>query len=189
MPSILTIDGGTTTGWAHWRDGMPKPRGNTVIMPDVDRIGRFMNAFADWMMPFAKMEGVDQIVVEAPIIHDHGGRGVNIYEVDKNFGIVHAVEAAADRLEIPCMRISRGKVAAHFAGKGSGTRKQLKTACLLNAQRCRGWNVKSEDIADALAVLDWYAFTYNIPVPWDCRKNPFPFTGDGELKLEGGGRG
>lgn len=169
----LIIDGGSTCGWALVKEGMLKPRAGEVEMPDTKNIGRFCNAFAEWMIPFCQLEGVTEVGVEAPIISDHGGSGVNVHEVDKLFGIVHAVEMAADRLGIRCERISRGTVCKHVSGTGKGTRRQLKTYCMLACQR-KGWKTASEDIADAMATLDYWTWKEKIPVGWNNQPAPGP---------------
>lgn len=172
----IMIDGGTLTGHALWKPGQAKPTAGLAKMPSIEGgigKGAYMNAFADWFMPYCQMQGVTEAGIEAPIISDHGGQGVNIHEVDKNFAIVHAVEAACDRLGIRCERIARSTVCKHIAGVGKGTTKQLKNYCMVGCQR-RGWNVTDHNVADALATLDYYVFKERIEVPWNCQPAPGP---------------
>lgn len=176
----LLIDGGSTTGYAYALPGAPKPKCGTVEMPSTQNIGRFCNAMADWLMPFCQEAGITEVHVEAPIISDHGGSGVNIHEVDKLFGIVHAVEMCADRMEFPTVeRLARNTIVKHVAGTGRGTRKLFKTMCLLAVQR-KGFNTMSEDIADAIAALDYFTWREKIPVGWNNEPAAFPlFEGNG----------
>lgn len=199
MRCVLAIDGGTTTGWALWRPGLMKPRASTLNMPDTKNIAIFAGEMALWIKGFCNLEGVTEIVVESPIVVQHKdgekcsvcGRSdtsINGTEIDKLFGIVHAVEIAAHLIELPCTRAPRSSVVKHIAGVGRGTRKQFKTYCLLGCQR-RGWNVTSEDMADALATLDWYTFDRRIDVPWDNQAAAFPiFEGQKGVRIDDGNR-
>lgn len=187
MRCVLSLDLATTTGWALWKEGMERPRANFIVMPEIDRdpqtrrapdisMGRWMREFLDWAVPFARLEGVTDIITEAPFISDHGGSGVNIDEVEKNITLTGTAGLLAVELGIESHRfrkIARSTVCAHFIGNGRGTRKQFKTGCMLGCQR-KGWNVKTEDMADALATLDWYCFVNRseFQVPWDCKPGP-----------------
>jgi hypothetical protein len=178
MRCVLALDLATTAGWALFKDGLSKPRASTVKMPDIDpeegkavpdiAMGKWMEAFLEHFVPFASLEGVTDIVTEAPFISNHGGSGVNMYEVEKNITLTSAAGLLAVRLGARFKKIARSTVCAHFIGNGRGTRKQFKTGCLLGCQR-KGWNVTSEDMADALATLDWYCHFNRIDVPWDCK--------------------
>lgn len=179
------IDGGMLTGHALFKPGHAKPIAGLVKMPSVDGTGKgaYMNAFHDWFVPYCQLQGVTEAGIEAPIISDHGGSGVNIHEVDKNFAIVHAVEAACDRLGIRCERIPRGTVCKHIAGVGKGTSKQLKQYCFVGCQR-RGWNVTDHNVADACATLDYYVFKERIEVPWNCNPALGPLFEAGGVRIE-----
>lgn len=180
------IDGGSKTGHALWKPGLAKPIAGLVLMPSIEGTskGAYMNAFADWFIPYCEAHGVTEVGIEAPIISDHGGAGVNIHEVDKNFAIVHAVESAADRLNIRSERIARSTVCKHIAGVGKGTTKQLKNYCMVGCQR-RGWNVTDHNVADACATLDYYVFKEHIAVPWNCNPAPGPlFEGLPGVRIE-----
>lgn len=195
MRSILSLDLATTIGWALWKEGMARPRANIATMPTIERdpvsnklpdiaMGRWMKEFLAWGEAFARLEGVTDIITEAPFISDHGGAGVNMDEVEKNLTLTGDAGLLAVILDIPAYqfkKVARSTVCAHFIGSGRGTRKQFKTGCLLGCQR-KGWNVKSEDMADALATLDWYCFTNRseFTVPWDCKPGAPLFVDQGK---------
>lgn len=194
MVCVLAIDGGTTSGWALWKEGQSKPRASTLQLPDTKNISIFAGEMCLWIKGFCGLENVTQVVVESPIIvqHKNGekcevcGRSdasINGTEIDKLFGIVHAVELAAYLIDIPCSRAPRSTVVKHIAGTGRGTRKQFKQYCLLGCQR-RGWDVTSEDMADALATLDWYTFDRRIPVPWNNSPAPGPIFEQQGVRIE-----
>ncbi len=180
MTCILAIDCGTITGWALWKPGLEKPRTNIAKMPDTKDMGVFAGEMCLWLKAFCGLESVTQIVVESPIVVQHKDKSegaacpecgrsdttINGTEIDKLFGLVHAVELAAYMINIPCSRAFRSTVVKHIAGVGRGTRKQFKTYCLLGCQK-KGWAVTSEDMADALATLDWFTWDRRIAVPWN----------------------
>lgn len=189
----MTIDGGTISGYALTKPGLVKPMIGFFRLPPTDRIGRFCRSMSEILVPFARLHGVTEFGIEAPIIVSHKDqhaepcpkcgkvdRSLNAKEVDKLFGIVHAVEMAADELGIACERIARGTVCLHVAGTGRGTSKQLKTYCLLACQR-KGWNINyqsipeaAEDVADAACTLDYYTWKHRIPVGWNNQPAPGP---------------
>lgn len=196
----MAIDGGTLSGYAHVVPGAPKPAIGLVKMPDTKFMGRFCGTMVDWLVPFAQLTAITEFAVEMPIIVQHkdqsnGGAcphcgrmdtSLNAREVDRVFGIVHAVEMAADRLGIPCRRMARGTVVKHIAGTGRGNRHQFKQYCLLGCQR-KGWNITSEDVADAAATLDCYCSEEKIQVGWDTSPAPFPlFEGPPGVRIDRG---
>lgn len=183
MTCVLSLDLATITGWALYKPGLVKPRANFITMPEIEStdekavpdiaMGKWMDAFIEWTIPFAQLEGVEHVVCELPYISDHGGAGVNIHEVEKNITLTSAASYIAFKIGARFKKVARSKVVKHVAGVGSGTRKQFKGWCMLAVQR-KGWNTTSQDIADALCTLDWYCFDQRIDVPWNCNPAPGP---------------
>lgn len=177
---MLALDPGQRCGWALAKEGAQKPRAGVVEMPDAGKdIGRWANAFREWLVPFARLEAVTDVVSEAPIIAMHSGvPDINV--VVKHVGILVVSSMVVDELGLlPLVRANRSTVCKHFTAVGSGKRKELKARCLLHAQG-KGWNVSSEDMADALATLDWFVHDRDIPVGWDCQPAAGPlFQGQG----------
>jgi len=191
----LSIDGGTLTGWGLWRPGLPKPRGGVLEMPDVERdIGWWGEAFLDWVIPFSRLEGVTEMVFEAPIIVKHKRAGaercqacgqtksdINFHEVEKLVSLSAFAKFGARQLGIPFRSVQRGVVSKHFVGVGPRDKdfnsKYLKSAFIVCCQR-KGWEVASakhpQDLADALGTLDWYVHDRGIKVPWNCQPAPGP---------------
>lgn len=179
----LALDPGDRTGWALAKPGLAKPRAGFVDMPDAGKdIGKWANAFEDWLMPFARLEGVTDIVSEAPIIALHGGNP-DINVVVKHVGILIVAAKVADRLELPpVVRANRSTVCKHFTAVGAGKRRELKARCLLHCQT-KGWAVTDENVADAIATLDWFVHDRGIDVGWDCQPCAGPlFTAEQGMK-------
>lgn len=177
MSGILALDCATICGWAFWKPGMEKPRAGTVRMPDTESMGVFGKAFLDWCVPFANLEGVTHIVIEAPIVVLHqrrdaggekiGGVRVNLNVIRRTLSLVSFAELAAVQIGATCSESVRSTVVKHFTGRGDGSREEMKGRCLVMCQKT-GWNVKSEDAADALATLDHYCWNERLKTPWDC---------------------
>lgn len=191
----LALDPATITGWALWKEPLTKPRASSIEMPDVDRdLGWWGAEFLDWLVPFARLEGVTEIITEAPIIVKHKHKGaekcpqcgqtksdINYHEVEKLVSLSAFAALGARQLGVPFALIQRGTVLKHFIGVGprdpNYRRPYLKAAVIAVCQR-KGWAVETakhpEDVADACATLDWYVDSKRIKVPWNCQPAPGP---------------
>lgn len=184
---VLSLDPASVTGWALFKQGLTKPRASSIEMPDVERdLGWWGESFLDWLIPFARMEGVTEIVCEAPIIKMHkdpvtGRHSVNAHEIEKLVSLSAFAALGARQLgQLPFVRAPRGDVCAHFIGvrpSAQYKRPYIKAAMIACCQR-RGWAVEKakhpEDVADACATLDWYLFDRKISVPWNNQPAAFP---------------
>ena len=183
MTVALSLDPGTRCGWSIAEEGMSKPRGGVYDLPDVERdIGLYAEAFVDWMVPFARLNRITEVVAEGPLIVAHmnkqtGKPKFNMFEAETLIGIYVIAAYATRLLGLPKMtRAARSTVCAHFIACGGGPnyrRAYLKTATVAMCQR-KGWNVTlpdeknpSDDMADAKATIDWYTFDRRIKVGWD----------------------
>lgn len=201
MSVVCSLDPGTNCGWGLAGEGWAKPRGGVYELPDVERdIGLYAEAFVDWFVPFARLEGVTDVVAEGPLIVQHrdketGKTSVNMNEIETLVGIYTIAAYATRILGLPKMtRAARSTVCKHFIAVGGGPnyrRKYLKTATVLMCQR-KGWGVTlpdetkpSEDLADAKATLDWYVYDRKIKVGWDCQPLPGPlFQGQQGVRID-----
>ncbi len=190
MHVVLSLDPGDHTGWALYREGDAKPRAGVANLPDLDKnLGNWANAFREWVVGLARLEGVTHIVSEAPIIVTHGKNNApDINVVIKHVAILVAASMCADELGIPQpTRASRSTVSKHFTALVPGMkldngervkRKMLKDYFIANCMK-KGWDVgkfekRAEDVADALGTLDWYCFDRKIKTGWDSRPSPGP---------------
>lgn len=181
MTVVLALDPGQRTGWALAKPGMPAPRKGYVDMPDVKNIGTWANSFKEWLIPFARLEGVTHIVQEAPIIVSRKKKGGGVARPDinvvvKHVGIMIVAAMCADELGLPLPdRPNRNSVTSHFVklvpGQKVGDMKansQLIKSYVLAQCQAKGWAIKDLNTADALATLDWYCHENQIAVGWDC---------------------
>lgn len=168
-------------------------------MPDVERdIGLYGEAFIDWMVPFARLNGVTEVVCESPIIVQHrdertGKTSVNGNEIEKLVSMFAFASYATRQLGLPKMtRAPRGTVCQHFICCGPRDpdyrRKYLKGAVVARVQ-FKGWGTQTEDTADALATLDWYVWDHRVNVAWNCQPAIAKlFAGTGAVKIDDGSK-
>lgn len=208
MTCVISLDLGTLTGWALWQPGWSKPRVGLAEMPDVERdMGWWGESFLEWLVPFCRLNGVTEIVVEAPIIVPHKRAGsqpcptcghvktdINAHEIEKLVGLSAFAALGARQLTVPFHRAARSTVCKHFIAVVPGQkmkdgrradRKYLKGAFVIQCGR-KGWNTQSEDIADALGTLDWFLYDRDVAgVPWNCDPAPGPlFEGLPGVRIE-----
>lgn len=164
--SLLTLDLATVTGWAVWRpDGNhPGVQSGTERLPKTgDDVGRFLCAYADWLMPFVELERPGRVVFEAPWIGPQTSQDV----ARKLLGLACMTEAVCHWQGIPAWEVNNASVRKHFIGKGRGDRRELKRLTMA-ACRERGWQPEDDNEADALAVMDYAAHCLRLDVPWAC---------------------
>lgn len=182
----LSLDPATLTGWALTKPGLVKPRIGLVQMPDVERdIGWWGEAFLEWFVPFCRLEGVTDVVAEAPYIavhHGPDGAKVNANEIEKLVSLFAFAALGCRQLGLPpLVRAPRSTVCVHFIAQKPDKdhkRKWIKTAMVLRCQQ-KGWNITSEDVADAAGTLDWFCWDRKIAAGWDCSPGAPMFEGGG----------
>jgi len=166
MSVPLAIDGGRRAGWAIAVAGSPKPKAGVFELPE--NLAAWGGAWRAWIADRIPIYGITEIVLEAPIISDHGGSGVNFYEVEQAFTTLALIKDIAYQHSLPFSTAPRGTVCLHFTGTGKGKSKELKAACVAYCQ-LKGWGTSDFEVADALATLDWYCFKNNVSVGWNCQ--------------------
>lgn len=163
---ILCLDLATWTGWAHWRPGMERPRSGVLRLPKTgENVGRFLKHLHNWVVPFCKLEGIDMVIYEAPILH----MGKTTPEtVIKLMNLAGHTEFICELLKIrTCLSVNNATVRKHFTGRGAGPSEVMKQGVVLGCER-RNWPVDDDNEADACAILDYGVHTLGIAVPWDC---------------------
>ena len=149
--SILSLDVATSTGWAHGEPGEAPSHGVFVLPSTGDDLGRALHHFASWLAGKVKELRPREIVFEAPILP----ATTNFKTCRKLYTLAGIVELVAIAEGIPCSEMASSEWRRHFLGshypKGAG-RDELKRA-VIAACRAIGWNPRSDDDADALAML------------------------------------
>ena len=143
LPKILALDLATRLGWAC---GSPdgEPRYGTKVLPSTgEEIGRFADAYDEWLLDMITLESPALVVFEAPFV---GGTG-NANTARKLMGLCWQTEIACYRRQIRCMEHGNTSVKKMFAGNGRAEKGEMIAA----AERM-GWNPKNDHEADALGL-------------------------------------
>ena len=147
------------------------------MLPDVERdLGWYGGEFLEVFLPFCRTHSVSRIVAEAPILVAHhdkqtGRKQFNVHEVRKLFGLFAFASLLCRELGLPQLEEApRSSVVRHFIGidrnDDDWNRRYIKGAIVLQVQ-AKNWGVQGEDVADALATLDWWSFQKRFPVKWN----------------------
>jgi hypothetical protein len=149
MKSILSLDLGTTTGWAlRSRDGSIVS-GSQSFKPQRFEGGGMRNLrFNRWLSevtsPGRSANLVDIIVFEE--VRSHAGTdAAQIYG-----GLMGQVEVLGETKKIPYEGVPVGTIKKHATGKGNANKLMMITA-----MQALGHNPVDDNEADALALLRW----------------------------------
>jgi len=149
MKSILSLDLGTTTGWAlRSRDGSIVS-GSQSFKPQRFEGGgmrnlRFNRWLSEVISPGRSANLVDIIVFEE--VRSHAGTdAAQIYG-----GLMGQVEVLGETKKIPYEGIPVGTIKKHATGKGNANKLMMITA-----MQALGHNPVDDNEADALALLRW----------------------------------
>ena len=145
MTTILSLDLGTTTGWALAKDA--EIRSGTICFkptPFDSQDCRFTR-FKRWLVNLkATYGGIDHIVYEA--VRRHNGTIAG----QTYGGFMGTLQVFGDHHRIPYEGVPVGTIKKFAAGKGNASKLDM-----MNAMEKRGHKVKDDNEADALALLYW----------------------------------
>lgn len=148
---VLALDLATFTGWAISQPAGPPLFGTQRIGKPHYSAGRFFAAFRRWAAGMIEIERPAAIYYEAPIIVEANG----LQAAYRLMGLTAHLEAIAYELGVPRIeRLASTAVRKHFTGRGRWADREDGKRRTVDACRARGWNVISDDEADACAVLD-----------------------------------
>ena len=165
---LLALDPGTITGFAVGDTDVcvpvtpleamarppPKPiSGAEQIGREGADIATFALAYDVWLKYTIHYHGIEGLIFEAPWIgpktHQHTAR--------KLMGMAYHTDLVGKQLELSWVKEARpDAVRVHFIGRGRVKRAEKKRRTVAEC-RLRGWEVESDDEADALALFDYAA--------------------------------
>lgn len=165
---ILALDTATVTGWALGSLDCEPESGHMRLPKTGDDIGRFINAYRDWLREMIRRHEPTELVFEAALLSP--GKFTNAQTIRKLNGLAAMTESVASECGLRCSEGNLSTIRKHFVGQGRAPkeapdgRKWFKTQVM---ERCeaKGWSPDNDDEGDALALLD-YAL-------W-CRDNNHP---------------
>lgn len=146
---VLALDIATTTGWAYGRPGIIPQFGHVTFKGARPFVYR---KFREWLEKVVSERTPSLIVFEsaaAPMVMQ--GR-TNIDTIKRLIGMTeHLEEFCYNRVDLREASVSQ--VRAHFIGKNM----KSKIAKAATIRRCHsiGWNVETDDEADACALWDY----------------------------------
>jgi len=143
LPKILALDLATRLGWAGGSpDGEPS-YGTKVLPATGEDIGRFAQAYNEWLLDMITLESPALIVFEAPIL---AGKTTPA-TARKLMGLAWHTEFCCRLRDIRCAEHHLQSVKKFFAGHGNAD----KAAMIAAAQR-QGWSPRDDNAADALGL-------------------------------------
>lgn len=182
MPGpILALDPATTTGWAYARPGEEPIFGaNNFAGPGGN--GEVIGKFRAWLLETCYRIKPRVVCFESPYVPrpkknpKPGDRDLlNPLTLRRLYAIAGEVEAVAWQLRIECLEATTAEICRFFTGTAYHGGRDNKKAAIMARARQYGWEVQSDDAADAVAL---WAMAENIFDPLASSRR-----GDGDLSL------
>lgn len=143
LPKILALDLATKVGWACGRPGEEPGYGTKVLPSTGEDIGRFAEAFNEWLLDMITLEDPGLVVFEAPIL----AGTTQAATARKLMGLAWHTEFVCRLRDVRCAEHHLQSVKKFFAGNGRAD----KAAMIAAAQR-QGWSPKDDNASDALGL-------------------------------------
>jgi hypothetical protein len=149
--AILSLDLGTTTGWAMQLAGGAIESGTTSFRPSrYDGGGMRYLRFRGWLSSIATdAKGIEAIYFEE-VRHHNGTDAAHLYG-----GFLATLTAWCEQNAIPYEGVPVGTIKRHITGKGNADKNAV-----IEAVRVRGFNPADDNEADAIAILLWAIDTH-----------------------------
>jgi Holliday junction resolvasome RuvABC endonuclease subunit len=149
--AILSLDLGTTTGWAMQLAGGVIESGTTSFRPSrYDGGGMRYLRFRGWLASLAAdAAGIEAVYFEEVRRHI-GTDAAHLYG-----GFLATLTAWCEQNSIPYEGVPVGTIKRHVTGKGNADK-----AAVIEAIRARGFKPADDNEADAIAILLWAIDTH-----------------------------
>ena len=146
---VLTLDLGTTTGWASLIDGAIHS-GTVSLRPSrYDGGGIRYLRFRGWLDSVVEDSGIPGAIHFEEVRRHVSTDSAHVYG-----GLLATLTAWCEQKRIPYQGVPVGTIKRFIAGKGNADK-----AAVIAAVRARGFNPADDNEADALAILLWAAET------------------------------
>lgn len=154
---FMCLDLATRLGWAYRSAGGAVLHG-IYALPSQTDVGHFLHRYDLWLSEMLDGMQPSAIWFEAPYVDANTHQETAL----KLLGLASHTRLVAFRRRINATPVNNSSVRKHFLGSKRGDRKTLKR---LTIEACiaHGWNPKSDDDADALAIMDWVVHTRKLP--------------------------
>ena len=151
MSAILAIDPGLYMGWALLKDSGKITFGQENFNQPAGRVGQRFLAFGEWLAHTHKMKRVDLIAYEKVMRHK-GTFAAHAYG-----GFIAILTAFCEREQIDYAAVPVGTIKKHWVDDGHASKAQMMEEAL-----GRGFKIKTDNEADALALLDYARKKYAV---------------------------
>lgn len=149
--SILSLDLGTTTGWAMRLPCGSIESGSTAFRPSrYDGGGMRYLRFRGWLDGIAADAGAVAAIYFEEVRRHLGTDAAHLYG-----GFLATLTAWCEQKHIPYEGVPVGSIKRFIAGKGNADKQAV-----IVAVRSRGFDPKDDNEADALAILLWAIETH-----------------------------
>ena len=144
--TILTLDLGTTTGWACKTEDSNIAHGWVSLKPGRFEGGgmRFLR-FKQWLTRINGQVGEIQAVYFEEVRRHQGVDAAHVYG-----GLMATLTAWCEHHKIPYQGVPVGTIKLHATGKGNAGK-----ALMIGAMQAKGHPITDDNEADALAILHW----------------------------------
>lgn len=144
---ILCIDLGTTTGWAAYHSDGKVESGSVSFKPSkFDGGGMRYMKFVSWLT--GTMKRPTEVYFESVRKHNSVD-AAHVYG-----GLMATLTTWCEQNRIPYAGVPVGTIKKHITGKGNAGKDEV-----IKAVSQRGYNVKDDNEADAIAILSYVVFT------------------------------
>ena len=142
----LTLDLGTTTGWAlHGHDGLITS-GTVSFKPRrFDGGGMRYLRFTNWLTELDRLSGPVTAIWFEEVRKHAGTDAAHVYG-----GLMASLTSWAELRGIPYEGVPVGTIKRHATGKGNAPKQAM-----IEAARARGFSPVDDNEADAIAILMW----------------------------------
>jgi crossover junction endodeoxyribonuclease RuvC len=149
---ILALDLASCTGWACGSTSEGVLEHSSYQLPKTgEDVGMFLAYFRKWLESTIARNRPGELIFESPILP----RKTNIITLRKLYSLAGRTEEIAYDLHLKCREENIGKICTHFLGRGYPAKGEPRKRATMTQCRARGWTVKDDNDADALALLDY----------------------------------
>jgi len=146
MTAILTIDLGTSTGWAlRGSDGLITSGTMSLRPGRFDGGGMRYLRFTNWLTEIAALSGPISAIWFEEVRNHAGTDAAHIYG-----GLMATLTAWAELRGVPYAGVPVGTIKRHVTGKGNANKEMM-----IAAVTARGFAPGDDNEADALALMLW----------------------------------
>jgi Holliday junction resolvasome RuvABC endonuclease subunit len=143
--TILSLDLGTTTGWALLNNQEIRYGSISFKETPFDSWDSRYSKFNRWLENLHRDVKIDQIIYEAVMSHK-GAIASHYYG-----GFMAILQTFGDKYGIPYEGVPVGTIKKHATGKGNASKLDM-----INAMEKKKYQIKNDNEADALALLHYF---------------------------------